>query len=343
MFSHSDILNRNVKFRLNCHCNSALCGSIQFCQDDTCQICYLTKLSCLLQCILSSRSIQNHQSFPICIRIFSFDDPVDLLQLFHQILLVVKSSCRINEQNVCFSCLGSTYCVEDNRCRICAFRSSDDLHSSTVGPFCQLLSCCCTERICCCQDHFSSLFLELSCQFTYRCSLTDSVDTDHQYHRGSVFKLICGLPYLHLLLDTVDQQLLALMWIFNMLFFYFLFQIINNGSGRIDTNISHYQCLFDLIIEIIVNVRETVKNSIHSGYNIVSRLCQAICQTSEKSFFLLSHKATSYLSRSFSIRFTDTRVDTPFSCIVIPYRRSAAFMVPLRCVITINCVSLVSL
>ena len=50
-----------------------------------------------------------------------------------------------------------------------------------------------------------------------------------------------------------------------------------------------------------------------------------------------------YLSRSPSIRFTDTRVDTPFSCIVIPYRISAASIVPFLWDMTMNCVSLVSL
>lgn len=35
-----------------------------------------------------------------------------------------------------------------------------------------------------------------------------------------------------------------------------------------------------------------------------------------------------YLSKSCSIRFTETRVETPFSCMVIPYSRSAAVIVP---------------
>ena len=59
-------------------------------------------------------------------------------------------------------------------------------------------------------------------------------------------------------------------------------------------------------------------------------------------FFLLCHMP-SYLSKSFSMRLTETSVDTPFSCIVIPYRRSAAVMVPLLCVIIINCVFFVNL
>ena len=63
----------------------------------------------------------------------------------------------------------------------------------------------------------------------------------------------------------------------------------------------------------------------------------------KKPFLSSAITFSSYLSRSFSIRLTDTRVDTPFSCMVIPYSRSAAFIVPRLWVITINCVSLVSL
>ena len=49
-----------------------------------------------------------------------------------------------------------------------------------------------------------------------------------------------------------------------------------------------------------------------------------------------------YLLSWFSTRSTDTRVETPFSCMVIPYKRSAAFIVPRLCVIIINCVFFVN-
>ena len=39
-----------------------------------------------------------------------------------------------------------------------------------------------------------------------------------------------------------------------------------------------------------------------------------------------------------SVRLTDTSAETPFSCIVIPYRRSAISIVPRRCVMIRNCV-----
>ena len=34
----------------------------------------------------------------------------------------------------------------------------------------------------------------------------------------------------------------------------------------------------------------------------------------------------------------DSTSDMPFSCIVTPYRRSAAYIVPRRCVMSTNCV-----
>ena len=104
-----------------------------------------------------------------------------------------------------------------------------------------------------------------------------------------MLKLISGLAYLHLLLDAVDQQFLALLRILNVLLFYFLFQIGNNGCGRIDSNITHDENFLDLVIEIIINIRKSAENSIHTGHDVISGFCQALCQTSEKTFFLLSH------------------------------------------------------
>ena len=59
--------------------------------------------------------------------------------------------------------------------------------------------------------------------------------------------------------------------------------------------------------------------------------------------YLFSYQSSSIWSNSSSSRSTDTSVDTPFSCMVIPYSLSAAVMVPLLWVMTINCVFFVNL
>ena len=45
---------------------------------------------------------------------------------------------------------------------------------------------------------------------------------------------------------------------------------------------------------------------------------------------LLGRGVDPVIAEAAAQNFTDTSVDTPFSCMVIPYSRSAAFIVPLR-------------
>ena len=104
-----------------------------------------------------------------------------------------------------------------------------------------------------------------------------------------MFKLIGSLTYLHLFFNAVDQKFLAFLRVLNMLLFYFLFQIGNNCGSRIDADITHDKNLFDLVIKIIVNIRKSAENSVHAGHNVISGLCQTLCQTSEKTFSLLCH------------------------------------------------------
>ena len=135
----------------------------------------------------------------------------------------MQSARRIAEKHINFSCLCRMHRIKDHTCRICVFSPCDNIYASSVCPFFKLLYCCCTERICCCQHNLSALLLKLACHFTDTCSLADAVYTDHQHNRLLMFKFICRLTHLHLLLDAVDQKLLTLRRFFDALLFYLVF------------------------------------------------------------------------------------------------------------------------
>ena len=71
---------------------------------------------------------------------------------------------------------------------------------------------------------------------------------------------------------------------------------------------------------------KSMKNTVHAQYDIISRLCQPGHEPLKKPLFLfhsclLDFTADSqyfYFTRSSSNRSTETNVDTPFSCMVIP-------------------------
>ena len=89
------------------------------------------------------------------------------------------------------------------------------------------------------------------------------------------------------------------------------------------------------LTKIVINIGITAENRINSSYNAVSGLRQTVDKTFEKylsllppyrsppfifSILLLSYCIlfVSYLSSSPSIQSAETRVETPFSCIVMP-------------------------
>ena len=95
-------------------CNTALGCTIQLGKDNTGYICNLRKLSGLHKCILTGSSIQDYQSLQISLRIFPLQNAVNLAKLFHKILLIMKSSCGITDQNVCIAGLGCCHCIINN-------------------------------------------------------------------------------------------------------------------------------------------------------------------------------------------------------------------------------------
>ena len=210
----------------------------------------------------------------------------------------MKSSCCVADQNIRISGLGCCHRIIDNRCRVCTVLSADDLNTCTVSPLCQLFSCCRTEGICRTKDHFLSLILQFTGKFTNGGSLTDSVDTDHQDHGFPVLEFIFCALHLHLLLDTVDQKLLALGRLFDMLFSHLFLQVLQNGGGCVNADVSHDQDLFQFFVKIIVNAGKAAENGIKTGNDIISRFGKAAYQTFKKSFFFFCHTDSSPLSLS---------------------------------------------
>ena len=79
-----------------------------------------------------------------------------------------------------------------------------------------------------------------------------------------MLKLICSLIHLHLLLYGVHQKLSAYGNLFDLLLFNLFLKILNDPVGGVHSNIRHDQNLLQLLIKIIINLRETTKKRINS-------------------------------------------------------------------------------
>ena len=199
----------------------------------------------------------------------------------------MKTSCSITEQHICISRFSCCYGIVHDCCRICTGLSPDQIHTGTMRPLCQLLSCGCAVCIRCCHDDFLALILQFSCQFSDRSSFSHTVDTYHQHNGFSVFKFIGSITHIHLTFDLIDQKLFTFRRFFDLLFFHFFLQMLNNRCCGIDTNITHHKDLFYFFIEIFINAGKAAENRVNSGHDIISRFCQTLPETSEKTFLFL--------------------------------------------------------
>ena len=75
---------------------------------------------------------------------------------------------------------------------------------------------------------------------------------DARIDRFFFLEAVCSLAYIHLLFDTVDQELSALNRLFDMLFFYFFTKIIKNRVSCFYPQISHDQNLFQFLIKVLI-------------------------------------------------------------------------------------------
>ncbi len=206
------------------------------------------------------------------IRKFPVYDAVHLLELFHQVLFVVEAPCRITDQYIRLPRLCSVDGIIYHGRRIRAVCAADHINARAVRPLRELIPCRGAERICRGDQHFLSLPLQDTCKLADRRGLSDAVDADHKYDRLLLLKVIRRLAHRHLFLDALDQQFLALRRMAEMTLLHFVLHALNDIIRRVDTDIPHDQDLLKLLVEVIIDLRCTVKHRVDPRYDIVSCL-----------------------------------------------------------------------
>ena len=114
LFAYADELHRNSEFVLYGDNDAALSCSIQLSKDNTGDRSCFAEQLCLIYGILSCGSIEYQQDLSGAVPCLGIDDPVDLRQLIHKVLLVVKTSGGVDDDHIARSCLRSFKSVINN-------------------------------------------------------------------------------------------------------------------------------------------------------------------------------------------------------------------------------------
>ncbi|MNW50788.1 hypothetical protein D3C74_282490 [compost metagenome] len=111
---------------------------------------------------------------------FPLNDAVNLVQLLHQVGLILQTSCRIAQQDVCPALLGGLNRVEHDRRRIGTGLLLDHVNLGPFAPDLQLLDRACAERVPSGQNDLLALLLIIMGQLADRCRFANAVDADEQ-------------------------------------------------------------------------------------------------------------------------------------------------------------------
>src|SRR5574344_996311 len=116
-----------------------------------------------------------------CIRNDLLHDVLNLCKLIHEVYLVMKSSCSVNNDNICIVGNSRTKGIESNRGRVSAHSLFYNRYSYSSSPYVKLLNGSSAECICSAKVHLLTCFLELVSQFSYCSSLAYTVYANHHY------------------------------------------------------------------------------------------------------------------------------------------------------------------
>ena len=117
------------------------------------------------------------------LRNLTLNNAVDLLQLVHQVGLIMQAACSINEQNISLTRNSSLHGIKDNCCRVCTLSMTDNVTVSAFAPNLQLLAGCGAEGVACCQNNLILEQCKVVCQLADGRSFAYAVNADNEDNR----------------------------------------------------------------------------------------------------------------------------------------------------------------
>ena len=196
------------------------------------------------------------------------------MKLVHQILLIMETACRIDEQDIGIPCLCRRDGVVDHRSRIRSVLSPDHLDARAVRPLRELLICRSPVSIRRGQDDFLSPVLVNAGQFSHGRRLARAVHTDNKNRGFLLFKRVIRIVRMHALTDDPDQHVAALHRLPDMVGFHAVAQLIEDFLRRPDSDIPFDHDLLEIIVEIIIDPVVPLHHVVDPAYENLLRLVQ---------------------------------------------------------------------
>ena len=203
------------------------------------------------QTVLSGGGVQHQQGLPVAAGQLPVHDAADLVQLVHQVLLVVQPPGGVHKHHVALPGLGGTHSVKDYGGGVGPLVLLDDIHPSPVGPDGQLLGGGGPEGIRGAEEDLLSLLSELMADLADGGSLTHPIHSNKQYHRGGGGQVQSRTPGVHGLSDDLDHGGAGLLHGLNPLLPHPAAQRLHQFQGHVHPSIGQDEGLLQLVVEAV--------------------------------------------------------------------------------------------
>ena len=95
-------------------------------------------------------------------------------------LFIVKSACRVADDNISVSCLCGRYCVKNYCRRVAALVLLDNLAVTSLCPDFELFNSGGSEGVACRKNNLFALLCKIICKLAYGSGLAHAVYTDNE-------------------------------------------------------------------------------------------------------------------------------------------------------------------
>ena len=238
--AHADEFDGQLQFVFDGKHHAAPGGAVQLGQHDAGQFRHLHEFPRLIDRILPGGGVQHQQDFPVRVGQFLIHHAVDLGQLVHQVLFVVKAPGGIADDDIHVPRNARLQRVEDHRRGVSALLVLDDIHACPVRPHGQLVDGRRAEGIRRAQQHLFALGFVHGRHLADGGGLTRAVDADHQDHGGDGDEAHV-LAAVQQLRDDVLQLLFDLAGFLDLLAFDALLELLHHLHGGVDAHVAHHE------------------------------------------------------------------------------------------------------
>ncbi|CDN45251.1 hypothetical protein BN871_GX_00030 [Paenibacillus sp. P22] len=256
LLAEADELDGKVQLMADRDDDPALGRAVELRQHEAGHAALLAEHLGLAERVLPCIGVENEQHLMRSARNLALDDAEDLVQLFHQVALVLQPARRVAQKDVRLALLGRLDGVIHDRRRIGARLLADDVDADALAPHFKLLDRAGPEGVAGRHQHRFPLALELMGELADRRRFADAVDPDEQNDRDAFVRhaQLAAVVAAEQADQLLRQHRLQLRGILDLALLHLGSQVVDQFHDGVDADIRADEDFLQLLVEILVDL-----------------------------------------------------------------------------------------